>query len=343
MGVAVSELIRPEEISLSDLTECTLAVDASLMLYQFLASIRQRDGTPLRNAKGQVTSHLTGLFTRTAHLMQEGIRLVFVFDGKPPALKEQEQQRRRALKEEAQTKYEEAQQAEDVDAMRKYSARLTRLTPEMVGEAQQLLSAMGIPYVTAPSEAEAQAAHMVSKGDCYAVATQDADVFMFGALRVVRNLSILGKRKKANTLSYTSVKPERISLSGLLNDLGIDREQFIALCMLVGTDYNSGGIKGIGPKKALKLVKKYGDDRESLFSEVGWSDTFPFSWEEVFSAITQMPVTDEYSVSQGRLDPDAVEKLLVEGFSFSEERVQNTLRKLEDTMGKRSQTSLFDY
>lgn len=343
MGVAISDLIKAEEISLPDLKDLTVAVDASLMLYQFLASIRQRDGTPLRNSKGQVTSHLTGLFTRTAHLMQEGIKLVYVFDGIPPVLKEKEQQRRRQAKEEAQVKYEEAQQAEDLDGMRKYSARLTRLTPEMVSEAQKLLSAMGVPYVVAPSEAEAQAAHMVSNGDCYAVATQDADVFMFGALRVIRNLSILGKRRKANTFSYTSVKPERITLSGLLNDLGIDRDQFITLCMLVGTDYNTGGIKGIGPKKALKLVKRFGSDHESLFTDVKWDEHFSYPWREVFDTIKDIPVISDYSIAQKRLDPEAVEKLLVEGFGFSQERVDNTLRKLEDKIGTKSQTSLFDY
>ena len=256
MGVKLTDLLKPKKIELKDLKDKVIAIDASLFLYQFITTIRQRDGSLLKDSNGNVTSHLSGLFSRTVNLMRNGLKLVYVFDGEMPELKRKERERRSKLKDEAELLYEKAVQEGNIELMRKYGARTARLTPEMVNESKELLTGLGIPIVQAKSEAEAQASYMVKKGDCYAVATQDNDVFMFGANRVIKNLSILGKRKKIRALKYEVIKPELVELDNVLNTLGMDNDQLIVLGMLVGTDFNIGGIKGIGPKNGVKLVKK---------------------------------------------------------------------------------------
>ena len=257
MGVSITELLPTKEIKLDDLSGKIIAVDTSLFLYQFLSIIRQRDGTPLMDSKGRVTSHLSGLFNRTMSLLDKGIKPVFVFDGKPPDLKRKEQEKRMQLKEEAKAKYEEAVQEEDVEAMRKYAMRTSKLTSEMVRETKELVQAMGLPIVQAPCEGEAQAAYIAQKGDAYAIASSDADSLLFGAPKIVKNLAVTGRRKKTKALTYVTIKPELIELDEVLNSLGVDRDQLIALCMLVGTDYNPGGIKGLGPKKSLDLLGRF--------------------------------------------------------------------------------------
>lgn len=341
MGVKITEFLPLKEIDVKDLNGKIIAIDASLFLYQFITTIRQPDGRPLMDSKGRVTSHLSGLFHRSVNLMQKGLKLVYVYDGKPPELKKLEQERRKETKEKAQAQYKVAVEKEDIESMRKYASRTSKLTQEMVDESKELVKALGLPIVQAPSEAEAQASHMVKKGDCYAVATQDSDVFMFGATRLIRNLSMLGKRKKTKALTYTSVKPELVSMSETLNALQMDQEQFIALCMLIGTDYNLGGIKGIGPKKAQKLVLEHDKDFDKLFSEVKWDEHFSYPWTDVYYQIKKIPVADDYELGWQDVDRDAVMRIMVKEYEFNEERIDSTISKL--ITEKTNQKSIFDF
>ncbi len=328
MGVAIRDLVRGKEITMQDLAGRTLIVDSFNLLYMFLTTIRGPDGTPLSDSKGSVTSHLVGLFSRVTKLMQHGIKLCFVFDGKPPELKAEEQERRAEVKYEALKKYETAAQKEDVEAMHRFAGRAARLTPEMIEEAKKLIRALGLPSVDAPSEGEAQAAAMVREGKGYAVLSQDFDSLLHGAPFIVRNLSIVGRRKRTSRLAYETVKPELISLSEVLNSLGIDNNQLIVLAMLVGTDYNVGGIKGIGPKKALELVKDHPADFEALFKAVKWGEHFSHPWTQIYYLIKKIPVTKKYRLGFSPVDSDAVVRLLVEDHDFSQERVDKTLGEL---------------
>lgn len=326
MGVKLTELLKIKEINFDDLKGKTIAIDASNHLYQFLSSIRERDGSLLKDSKGQVTSHLVGLFSRTTNLMQKNIKLVYVFDGKVPELKHAETARRKAVKIDAQKRYEAAAEQQDVEEMKKYASRTSRLTPEMIAEAKKLLLALGIPIIQAPAEGEAQASYMTQK-DVYAIASQDADSLIFGAKRVIRNLSITGKKKMPGKLSYADVSPERIILKDNLEHLNITQDQLIALSILIGTDYNTGGIKGIGPKNALKLVKEYKTDFDAMFKHTKWDEHFDYPWKEVFDTIKNMPVTDDYSLAWGKINKDEVIKLLVHEHDFSLERVNSSLDK----------------
>ncbi len=343
MGIAFKDLFESKEISIQDLKEKVLIIDSYNLLYQFLTTIRARDGSLLTDHNGKVTSHLVGLFSRISKFMGLGLKLAFVFDGTPPKLKKKERQRRKELKLEAQKKYEQALREQDITEMRKQASHSTRLTKEMVKESKKLISGFGLPIIDAPSEGEAQAAYMIKKGEGYAVVSQDFDSLVHGSPNLVRNLSISGKRKSVNKLKYESVKPELINLSENLNALGIDNNQLIALGMLIGTDYNPGGIKGIGPKNALKLVKKHGSDFSSLFSEVKWDSFFDIGWEEVYYLIKKLPVTDNYELKWNPVDLDFIKGFLINERGFSSERVEKSLKKLSRGLYEKKQTGLSDF
>lgn len=342
MGVAITDLLSPKELKLEDLRNKVLAVDTYNLLYQFLSSIRQPDGSLLTDSKGRVTSHLTGLFHRITRLMAYNIRFVFCFDGKVPELKNRERERRKEVKVDAQKKFDRAAEEENLDDMKKFAARTSRLTPEMIDDAKQLILALGQCIVEAPSEGEAQASFMVKQGDADYVLSQDADCLMFGAPRLIKNLTISGKRKKPGAYAYDDISPEVIFLKDVLEELGIEQEQLIILGILVGTDYNVGGIKGIGPKKALALLKKHGKDYDAIFAEAKWDEHFDFSWKEVFDAIRNMKVSDDYRLKFSPLDREKIFSLLVGEHDFGRERVENSLAKLEES-NDRQQKGLGDF
>ncbi|MFC1704828.1 flap endonuclease-1 [Nanoarchaeota archaeon] len=343
MGIAFKDLIPGKEISFEDLKGNKLMIDAHNNLYQYLTTIRQRDGTPLMDSKGRVTSHLVGVFNRTTRLMQSGISPAFVFDGEAPELKKKERERRKSIKIEAQKKYDEAKAKEDAEEMKKYASRTSRLTSDMIEESKKIIEALGLPIIQAPSEGEAQAAYIVKKGDAYAAVSQDFDTLLYGTQKLVRNLSIAGKRKKAGTSIYQTISPEIIDLSDTLNSLGIDNNQLIALAMLIGTDYNREGIKGIGPKNALKLVKKHGADFDKLFEEVKWNESFDFPWTDVYYLFKKMPVTDDYKLEWKEPDWDLLKKLLVEEHDFSQMRVNSAKEKLTKHKEAKQQKGLGDF
>jgi len=165
MGTQIKCILKSNVISLNDLTNKTLVIDSYNFLYQFLTTIRSRDGSLLMDSKGNITSHLVGLFSRTTRLMQNNIKLIFVFDGKPPELKEKERERRKNIKINAEKEYKKAVEEENIEEMKKYASRTSRLTEEMIDDSKKLISALGLPIIQAPSEGEAQAACIAKNKD----------------------------------------------------------------------------------------------------------------------------------------------------------------------------------
>ncbi len=344
MGLQFKEIVVKKEISIKDLYGKILAVDSMNLLYQFLTTIRAPDGSALTDKNGKVTSHLIGLFYRTTSLMEEGLKLAFVFDGKAPEIKQKTWEKRTQVKAEASLRLKEATEAENMEDMRKYASRTAILTPEMKEEAKKLLKALGLPVIQAPSEGEAQTAYMVKSGKAYASVSQDYDNLIFGCPLLIRNLSIEGKRKKAGKFAYQTVKPEMLLLSEVLSNLKSDLDQLIVLAILVGTDYNPGGVKGIGPKKGLKLLHQHGHEFEQLFAEVEWAKHYPeLTWKEIFDTIKHIPVTDEYKLDWNKVDEKEVLKLLVEEHGFGEERVKERLEKLKSSSTQLGQKGLSSF
>ena len=342
MGLKFKDIVTRKETSLHELKDKVLAVDTMNLLYQFLTTIRGPDGSAFTDKEGRVTSHLIGLFNRTTTLMEHGLKLVFVFDGKAPDIKQKTWEKRSEVKKQASLLLEKAKEDGDIASMKRYSSRTVVLTKDMIEDAKKVLTALGLPIVQAPSEGEAQTAFMVKEGDAFASISQDYDNLIFGCPTLIRNLSIVGKRKKAGTLGYTVVKPEMILLEDVLKELTLTRDELIILAILVGTDYNPGGIKGIGPKKGLKLVQE-NKDVESIFTQVEWNKHYPdLDWKIIFDTIKHIPTTKEYNLEWKKINEENLLTLL-KGFDFHEERVKSKLDKLTKQQTKLNQKGLSSF
>ena len=191
MGILLTPIIVKQHLALDDLRAKRVAVDTNGELYQFLALIRLRDGSPLKDSHGRITSHLSGLFYRTTRLITDyGMELAFVFDGKPPAMKFAEIARRRAVKEKYDAEHAAALEAGDLEKAYSKATMTSRLTRDMADEARELLRLMGLPVIQAPSEGEAQASHMAARESVWAAASKDYDCLLFGTPRLVRSRCI---------------------------------------------------------------------------------------------------------------------------------------------------------
>lgn len=324
MGVALKDIVKEyaKPYRTEDLSG-VIAVDAFNALYQFLTIIRQPDGTPLMDTAGRTTSHLSGIFYRTVSMLEVGLRPVFIFDGKPPELKKATNEERHARREEAEQKFQEAQKAGDIQAAYKYARAAARPDEAIIQSAKDLLTAMNIPYLTAPSEGEAQAAHMVMKGDVTHAASQDYDTLLFGAPSFLRNLTVSGRRKiRGKTIQ---VQPQLIALQDVLSGLGLTREELIQVAVLVGTDFNPG-VPGIGAKRGLKEVRNGGF--EKALRQAPSSD---IDYDEVMDFFLHPPVTDEYSLSWKPVRAEPIRAFLCDEYGFSEEKIMRTLQKVAHT------------
>ncbi|HEV8210006.1 MAG TPA: flap endonuclease-1 [Vicinamibacterales bacterium] len=321
MGVVLTPIITKETISLSALRGRTLAVDGHGELYQFLALIRLRDGTPLKDSTGRVTSHLTGLFYRVTRLIAEhGVGLVFVFDGAAPALKAREIEKRRAVRTRYLEEHAAALARGDAAAAYSKATMTSRLTREMIAEARELLRLMGVPTVQAPSEGEAQASHMAATSPrVWAAASKDYDALLFGAPRLVRFLTISGKEFLPSQGAFRPIVPETLELARLLDAWHIDREGLVDLALLVGTDFNEG-VHGIGPKKALKLVQQHGRIAH-MPAAVRDALGDPTVLNEVRRIYLAPDVTDAFDVEPFEPDLAGIVHFLCDEREFSRERV----------------------
>lgn len=342
MGLNIREIIPRREIEIFDLKGKLVCVDAFNALYQFLSTIRQPDGTPLMDSEERITSHLSGIFYRNINLLSEGIKLVYVFDGKPPDLKYKTHEKRKALRDTAGERYEEAKSDENLERMKSYSSQMVRLNDEMIKESKELLVAMGVPVVQAPSEGESEAAYLSRvKDNVYASVSQDYDSLLFGAKRLVRNLTLSRRRKTFN--GYVEVKPEIIELDSVLNHLGINLDQLICIGVLVGTDYNPRGVPGIGQKKALDIVRKCVYPVKIFESVSEKISNLPeedqFDWKEIF-ALFHKPDVKNFDFDFEKIDEDKIKEILVERHEFSSERVDKQIDKLREIKLKNQQKNL---
>ncbi len=329
--------------SLGDFKKRKIAFDAFNVLYQFLSSIRDPSGGMLTDSEGRVTSHLIGLLTRNSQILQNGIKIAYVFDGEADPLKGKEVERRKEIKQQAQEAYEKAIEVGDLKRARQLAQRVSHLTPQMVEDSKKLLEAMGIPVIQAPGEGEAQCAQMTKEGIVDATASQDYDALLFGAPILVRNLNLSGKRNLPSGRVIT-ITPEEINLRDLLDGLEITREQLIDLGILLGSDFNPEGFKGIGPKTAFKLIKKYGSFKEIQKHEPKVA-AVEIPYEEIKEIFLNPNVKPQMKVKFGRYDPDKILHFLVDERGFSAERhkplILKTARIIEDLEKQTSLDSFF--
>ena len=335
MGVDLGDLVESDDIDFANLHDEELAVDAMNVLYQFLSIIRQRDGTPLKDSSGNVTSHLSGLFYRNIGLLENNIRPVYVFDGPAPDLKEKETAKRKKKREEAREEWKKLKEEGKISEAYSKATQSSKLTGDMVKEAKDLLEAMGIPTVEAPSEGEAQAAYMTHEdypGDIFAVGSQDWDCLLFGADKMVKNLT-QRKTRKTSGGGKKEISTELIKLDDVLDQLDISHEKLVWMGILIGTDFNPKGVHGIGPKTAIKLVKKYESFEELLKDDkVEWdSKNDPYEIKDFLLN----PPTEEIEYEFGEFDEEKIKEILVDRHDFSEDRVESGLEDLRDALESR--------
>ncbi|XP_038077643.1 flap endonuclease 1-like [Patiria miniata] len=298
-----------------------IAIDASMCIYQFLIAVRQ-DGSQLTNDEGETTSHLMGMFYRTIRMVENGIKPVYVFDGKPPDLKSGELTKRKERRSEAEKELEKAKELGDSANVEKFERRLVRVTAQHNDECKDLLKLMGIPSVTAPSEAEAQCAALVKAGKVYAVGTEDMDALTFGGTVLLRHLTASEARK---------LPVQEFNLPRVLNGLGLSQDEFVDLCILMGCDY-CGSIKGIGPKRAIDLIQKYKSIDEILKNIDTKKHPPPEDWlyREARQLFIKPEVAEAAEIDLKWTEPDEEEliKFMCEQKGFSEDRIKNGIKKL---------------
>ncbi|MFX1454802.1 MAG: flap endonuclease-1 [Promethearchaeota archaeon] len=347
MGLKINELVNEVKrtITFENLFKKVISIDAFNTIYQFLAIIRQRDGTPLKDFQGNVTSHLSGLFYRSINFLEHNIKPIYVFDGISSDLKLDTIRERKKIKDEAQKKMIEAQDAENFREARKFAQFTSKLDADMIEESKKLIESMGIPIIQASSEGEAQSAYMVEIGDAWACASQDYDTLLFGGERLLRNFAINRTKKVKDTTVTLDI--EFVSLSKFLKNLEITREQLVEMGILIGTDFFPG-IKGIGQKTALNLIKKYGTVENLINNNVKVGNKeveLDLQLVEQVKNIFLFPdVKKDYNTPKSKkIDFEKIEELLIEQHNFSKQRVQNALDRLRKLDSSKVQVSLDDF
>ena len=313
MGVKLKDIVEPESISFKDLEGRTVSIDAFNTLFQFLSTIRQRDGRPLTDENGNITSHLSGILYRNSSMIEKDIKPIYIFDGQAPELKSETQAKRREIRDEAEKIYKDALAKGDTEKARKFAMRSSKLSPEIIESSKKLLTLMGIPYIDAKGEGEAQAAYLVQNGDAYAVASQDYDCLLFGAKRVVRNLAV---NSNLGNLEY-------YQLNKVLKELNVTREELVDMGILIGTDF-CDGLKEVKKKTALKLAHK-GQLKEKI-AELQKQSSHDL--DEVREIFLNHNVNTDYKIKWEKPNKDKIIEFLCYEHGFSEDRVSKASDKL---------------
>jgi len=310
-----------------------------MSIYSFLIAVRSGDGQQLMNETGETTSHLMGMFYRTLRIVDNGIKPLYVFDGAPPKLKSGELAKRFARKTEATQAQEEAKETGTAEEVEKFSRRTVRVTREHNDECKRLLTLMGVPYIVAPTEAEAQCAVLARAGKVYAAASEDMDTLCFDTPILLRHLTF-SEQKKEPILE--------IHLDRVLHGLEMERRQFIDLCILLGCDYVDP-IPKIGPQTALNLIREHGTLEkvvEYISTDPKKKYTLPEDWpyqearELFFNPDVRSADHPECDFHWNGPDVEGLVKFLVTEKGFSEDRVRSAAQKLTKNLKTAQQARL---
>ncbi|KAB8236774.1 flap endonuclease 1 [Aspergillus alliaceus] len=315
-----------------------VAIDASMSIYSFLIAVRS-EGQQLMSDTGETTSHLMGMFYRTLRMVDNGIKPLYVFDGAPPKLKSGELAKRTARKAEATEAHEEAKETGTAEDVEKFSRRTVRVTRDHNAECKKLLKLMGIPYIDAPTEAEAQCAVLARAGKVYAAASEDMDTLCFEAPILLRHLTFSEQRKEPI---------QEIHLSRALEGLDMDRNQFIDLCILLGCDYLEP-IPKVGPNTALKLIREFGSLEkvvEHMESDPKKKYVVPEDWpyQDARELFLNPDVRDashpDCDFKWEAPDVEGLVEFLVKDKGFNEDRVRNGAARLQKNLKTAQQSRL---
>lgn len=275
-----------------------LSIDASLMIYQTVIAMRST-GKDLKNEKGQLTSHLLGLFHKIIMFLQNNLIPIFVFDGKAPAIKKDTLNKRKQRIAEAIKVSANHSDSENEDYIKNFKQSY-KLTSEHVEEAKILLDLMGIPYLIAPGEADVVCAWLATHHDASGrryvkgVCSDDSDMLVLGTPYMFKDMSRFMSKNKPIKI---------ISLQKILHQTNLSMDQFVDLCVLLGTDY-SDNIKGIGPKNAFKLIRQHVTLEDCLNSLKVAEDSEAFKNMKLAQNYFKTAMNDLIDVHHFRIDTD---------------------------------------
>ncbi len=345
MAVDLSKLVVKKKISIEDLNGKIVAIDAYNVFYQFLSTIRQQDGMPLVDSNGNITSHLSGLFYRTIELLDNGVKPIYVFDGIPSILKERTIQARIKRREDAYKAWKSAVDEGRIEEAKGFAQASTRITKDIIASGKELLDAMGIGYINAPSEGEAQASFMCKNGLVDIAVSQDYDTMLFGAPIVGRNITISGRRKLPKKNIYINVEPELMYFNDTLEALQINHDQLIWIGLMLGTDFNDG-IKGIGPKNALKIAKNSKSINElTSFIKNKYNAEFELDINEVIDLFKKPEVKQLDKIEIDALinikpSSEKIIDIMCNQHGFDMQRVEKYVNKIIDIKGSPKQRNI---
>lgn len=235
------------QISLWELKDKTVVVDASIYMYRF-----QSDG-----------GLIEGMYQMVGLLLHNEITPIFVFDGRPPPEKRDLLEKRKQDKIVAEKKFKEikrriASNSHDDDEIAELEAeadqlrrQFVRITASNIFDVKNLLRIMGISYYESDGESDGICAKLVRKRLAFACLSEDMDMFIYGCPRVLRYLSLL----KSSVVIY--------DLKGIINCLRLPFNDFQSICVLAGTDYNLLSEDSLNLNRALKLYSRYSKNRNN--------------------------------------------------------------------------------
>ncbi|KAL3651435.1 Elongation of fatty acids protein 2 [Castilleja foliolosa] len=302
-----------------------IAIDASMSIYQFLIVLGRRGTQMLTNEAGEVTSHLQGIFSRTIRLLEARIKPVYVFDGTPPGLKNQELAKRISKRADATIDLNEALKTGNMDDIEKFSKRTVKATERHYEDCKRLLRLMGVPVIEAPCEAEAQCSALCKAEKVYAVASEDMDTLAFGAPRFVRHLM---------DSSYRKIPVMEFEVFKVLEELNLTMDQFIDLCILSGCDY-CDSIRGIGGITALKLVRQHGSIEGILENINKTRYKVPDDWayqesRKLFKEPSVLTDDDQLELKWTDPNEEGLISFLVDENAFDKERITKGIEKIKN-------------
>ena len=341
MGVKLQNIIVRKNIEFQDLKGRIIAVDApNIIMGLFNFARKNPDGTYaglILDRTQRPISHLYGLLYRINFYYSKDVFVIFCFDGKVSELK------RVITKDQlkdfifSERWYHEAIQGKNFELARQIALSKEYMWQNIIRESKQLLGALGVPYIDSPASAESQCAHMVQRGFTNYSNSQDFDSLLFGCPKVIQNLSKSLRRKVQGRWQYQKIKPVKIDLAKNLTNLRISIFQLVDIGLLIGTDYFPG-IDGIGPKKALTLIRKY-HTLESLILKEYRNHDFRDLTPEIIKKVRKLFSFPDVNESYNNLlwnppNKSRIFFLLCEEHNLNKERVKNYLEKFEKNYEK---------
>lgn len=226
-----------------------VAIDASLWMYQGKCAILGHTGSIL-NSKGTDVSLIIAILNRVIYLLKCNIKPVFVFDGKPPALKNETVNIRKENKKKAKKKLDNNEYENETEK-NKLTQKTCNLTRTDIQLFQKLLDYLGIPYINSPSEADSQCAYLYQIGLVDYIISEDSDIIVFGGDKIIKEF-------KASTTTV-----EIFDITNLYKNTKITPTTLIDIALILGCDYFSG-LKGVGIKR---IIKQLMNNEELLLSK----------------------------------------------------------------------------